>query len=91
MVMLGLAYLFYEDRLLHSADTRRDTKSVGLPVARALTGVQIGLVVLAMLVTRSSSLSLQARQGLPRGNQVVGWVTLGESTPRSCGPVLCQS
>lgn len=29
-----------------------------------------------MLVTRSSALSLQARQGLPRGNQVVGWIVL---------------
>lgn len=27
-----------------------------------------------MLVTRSSALSLQAKQGLPRGNQMVGWL-----------------
>jgi hypothetical protein len=40
---------------------------------------QIGLIVLAMLVTHSSATSLQAKLGLPRGNQVVGWVVLGES------------
>jgi hypothetical protein len=31
-----------------------------------------------MVVTRSSALSLQAKQGLPRGNQIVGWVVLGK-------------
>ena len=41
-----------------------------------LTKRQTGLVLLAMLVTRSSALSLQARAGLPRGNQVVGWLVL---------------
>lgn len=38
---------------------------------------QIGLIVLSMLVTRSSALSLQAKQGLPGGNQAVGWIVLG--------------
>lgn len=42
-------------------------------------GVQVGLVALAMVVTRSSVASLQAKQGLPLGTQVVGWVTLGKS------------
>lgn len=32
-----------------------------------------------MIVTRSSALSLQARQGLPRGNQIVGLLVLGIS------------
>lgn len=32
--------------------------------------------MLAMIVTRSSALSLQAKQGLPRGNQVVGFIVL---------------
>jgi len=39
-------------------------------------GAQVGLVALAMLVTRSSVFSLQAKQGLPLGTQIVGWVTL---------------
>lgn len=30
-----------------------------------------------MIVTRSSALSLQAKQGLPRGEQVLGWSILG--------------
>ena len=30
-----------------------------------------------MIVTRSSALSLQAKLGLPRGNQIVGWAVLG--------------
>src|ERR1700712_3352873 len=29
-----------------------------------------------MIVTRSSALSLKAKQGLPRGNQIVGWIVL---------------
>lgn len=39
--------------------------------------MQIGFILLAMVVTRSSALSLQAKQGLPRGNQIVGWFILG--------------
>ncbi|RYP35264.1 hypothetical protein DL766_002607 [Monosporascus sp. MC13-8B] len=60
MVIVGLLYLIFEDRIL----------------ADPSSSVTIGLVILAMLVTRSSALSLQARQGLPRGNQVVGWLVL---------------
>lgn len=37
---------------------------------------QTGLIALSIIVTRSSALSLAAKQGLPRGNQVVGWITL---------------
>jgi phosphatidylinositol glycan class N len=32
--------------------------------------------MLSIFVTRSSALSLQAKQGLPLGNQVVGWIVL---------------
>lgn len=39
---------------------------------------QIGLVILTIIVTRSSALSMQAKQGLPLGNQVVGWIALGK-------------
>ncbi|CAD6565782.1 MAG: Glycosyl phosphatidyl inositol anchor synthesis [Alectoria sarmentosa] len=41
-----------------------------------LLGVQVGLIMLAMIVTRSSVASLQAKMGLPLGNQVVGWTIL---------------
>ena len=57
---------------------------VGVQVRNALTHAkttpnmkQIGFIVLAMIVTRSSVLSLQAKMGLPRGNQIVGWFILG--------------
>ncbi|KAI0967703.1 GPI ethanolamine phosphate transferase 1 [Xylaria arbuscula] len=81
MVAVGIIYLIFEDKLL--ADFSGSTKPQSLQkpkgLSRALIGVQIGLIILAMIVTRSSALSLQAKQGLPRGNQVVGWLTLGIS------------
>jgi phosphatidylinositol glycan class N len=40
------------------------------------------MVLLALIVTRSSVTSLQAREGLPIGNQVVGWFVLGKFSPR---------
>ena len=40
--------------------------------------LQIGLVGLAMFVTRSSVWYIQAREGLPNGTKFVGWFTLGE-------------
>ena len=43
--------------------------------------VQIGLILLAMLVTHSSATSLQAKLGLPQGSQAVGWVVVGETLP----------
>jgi phosphatidylinositol glycan class N len=39
-------------------------------------GLQIGIILLTIIVTRSSVASLQAKQGLPLGNQVVGWFVL---------------
>ncbi|KAI1337432.1 PigN-domain-containing protein [Xylariaceae sp. FL0016] len=77
MIGVGIFYLVFEDKLL--ADFAGVSKQRALrdnQVSRALIGIQIGLIALAMIVTRSSALSLQAKQGLPRGNQVVGWVVL---------------
>jgi phosphatidylinositol glycan class N len=48
-----------------------------LPEVHADT-FQVGLIVLAMIVTTSSVASLQARQGLPLGAQIVGWIVLGK-------------
>ncbi|KAK9375682.1 Phosphatidylinositolglycan class N-domain-containing protein [Lipomyces chichibuensis] len=40
-------------------------------------GLQLGLIILSMAVTYSTVKSLQARRGLPFGNQIVGWLILG--------------
>ncbi|KAL9058440.1 MAG: hypothetical protein Q9162_001735 [Coniocarpon cinnabarinum] len=77
MFIVGLVYLSFEKSLLAStkawtglaAQTADNT-------SRIIIGIQVGLVALSMLVTRSSVVSLQARLGLPLGTQVVGWITL---------------
>ncbi|KAI9888145.1 MAG: Glycosyl phosphatidyl inositol anchor synthesis [Watsoniomyces obsoletus] len=73
MCLVGLLYLLFENRLTGrlKVSMQDDTKT-GL--ARVVLGVQTGLITLAMLVTRSSIASLQAKQGLPLGTQVVGWL-----------------
>ncbi|POS79728.1 GPI ethanolamine phosphate transferase-2 [Diaporthe helianthi] len=77
MVAIGLLYLAFEDRVLSDfSTTASKTKQPRKEISRALLGVQVGLVALAVVVTRSSVLSLQAKQGLPRGNQVVSWLVL---------------
>ncbi|KAF9881387.1 gpi-anchor biosynthetic protein [Colletotrichum karsti] len=77
MAAIGLTYLVWEDPLLAKSSSREgQATKQAMPIARALTGIQVGLVLLAVFVTRSSALSLQAKSGLPRGNQVVGWVVL---------------
>ncbi|RCI13749.1 hypothetical protein L249_8087 [Ophiocordyceps polyrhachis-furcata BCC 54312] len=78
ILFVGLLYLRHEDFVLSDFSHRRPkVASRGSDTARrTFTGVQIGLVLLAMLVTRSSALSLQAKQGLPRGNQALAWIVL---------------
>ncbi len=67
MVIVGHLYLVLDKQILGAPNNT---------VSRTLTGFQVGLIILSMIVTRSSTLSLQAKLGLPRGNQVVGWVVL---------------
>ncbi|KAI1481456.1 PigN-domain-containing protein [Daldinia eschscholtzii] len=78
MVVVGIVYLIFEDKFLANPSSPRKNSTLqrGNEIPRALIGVQVGLILLAMLVTRSSALSLQAKQGLPRGNQAVGWLVL---------------
>ncbi|KKA26401.1 hypothetical protein TD95_001408 [Thielaviopsis punctulata] len=75
MTVVGLMYLIFEDYILADFSTPKRPNKHGNG-SRIITGIQTGLVVLAMVVTRGSVLSLQAKQGLPLGNQIVGWVTL---------------
>jgi phosphatidylinositol glycan class N len=78
ILVVGLSYILLEKSVL--VQTAPDKNGLGSNKAdglsRMIMGVQVGLVALAMLVTRSSVFSLQAKQGLPLGTQVVGWITL---------------
>lgn len=62
------------------AKTKAAVDQENIYQSQLIIGMQIGLVVLAAFVTRSSALSLQAKHGLPVGNQIVGWMTLGRSS-----------
>ncbi|KUJ16862.1 PigN-domain-containing protein [Mollisia scopiformis] len=77
MVAIGIAYLLFEKSVLAKSKLPGDsTAPADDTLSRSLIGIQIGFIVLAMIVTRSSALSLQAKEGLPRGNQIVGWIVL---------------
>ncbi|KAI0405008.1 GPI ethanolamine phosphate transferase 1 [Xylaria palmicola] len=78
MAAVGILYLVFEDKLLadFSGATKPQSPQKPNQLSRALIGVQTGLIILAMIVTRSSALSMQAKQGLPRGNRIVGWLVL---------------
>lgn len=79
MVAIGILYLAFEEKVLSDFSTTvSKTKLPRKEISRTLVGVQVGLIALAVVVTRSSVLSLQAKQGLPRGNQVVGWLVLSK-------------
>lgn len=78
MVVVGVLYLVLEDFVLSDFGLSEKPSSPRNHVSRTLVGIQIGLTLLSMVVTRSSALSLQAKQGLPRGNQIMGWVVLGK-------------
>lgn len=72
MVSVGVLYHTFQKNIPGSkASNPKDYLS------ESILGAQIGLIMLAMFVTRSSIASLQAKQGLPLGNQVVGWLILG--------------
>lgn len=78
MVIVGILYLVLEDFVLADFAWPETPSSSRNHVSRVLMGIQIGLTLLSIVVTRSSALSLQAKQGLPRGNQVMGWIVLGK-------------
>ncbi|KAL4769717.1 Phosphatidylinositolglycan class N-domain-containing protein [Aspergillus nidulans var. acristatus] len=73
MLLTGLLYLLFEDEIL---GTSHQPAAVSGKGSRNIMGLQLGMVLLALIVTRSSAASLQAKQGLPFGNQVVGWGVL---------------
>lgn len=73
---VGILYMLFE----HSITTQSRTEHAAATpldyIARTVMGFQIGLIVLAIIVTRSSIASLQSKRGLPLGSQVTGWLTL---------------
>ncbi|KAK1755950.1 GPI ethanolamine phosphate transferase [Echria macrotheca] len=76
MVLAGILYLVFEDFVLADFSWPEKPTAANNCVSRVLLGTQIGLILLAMIVTRSSALSLQAKLGLPPGNQILGWFVL---------------
>ncbi|OAQ86563.1 GPI ethanolamine phosphate transferase 1 [Purpureocillium lilacinum] len=78
MTALGVLYLAFESHILSDFRSQPTTTAPKTDdtIRRTIIGAQVGLVPLAMFVTRSSALSLQAKQGLPVGNQIVGWAVL---------------
>ncbi|KAF2019347.1 GPI ethanolamine phosphate transferase 1 [Aaosphaeria arxii CBS 175.79] len=78
MFAVGGLYLIFEKSILVDAESSKDELSSPAAdgLSRIILGTQIGLVALAMIVTRSSVWYLNARQGLPLGTQSVGWITL---------------
>ncbi|KAJ5480871.1 GPI ethanolamine phosphate transferase 1 [Penicillium diatomitis] len=76
MFLTGVLYLLFEDSILdHGSNVSQVSKRTTIG-SRIIMGLQVGMVLLALVVTRSSVVALQAREGLPLGNQVVGWFVL---------------
>ncbi|KAI5304730.1 Glycosyl phosphatidyl inositol anchor synthesis [Ascosphaera pollenicola] len=77
MFLTGFVYLMFEESIIRSgSNPLRGIISKG---SRNIMGVQIGIILLAIIVTRSSITSLQAKEGLPFGNQVLGWIVMSSS------------
>lgn len=86
MFSVGVLYLQFENSILLSPPKKQNAgqPSAATPGSNSLSqtilGVQIGLILLAMIVTWSSIASLQAKRGLPLGNQAVGWLVLSTAS-----------
>ncbi|KAK6533848.1 Glycosyl phosphatidyl inositol anchor synthesis [Arthrobotrys megalospora] len=78
MLAAGIGYIAYGHRLFGVSETAARETFNG-KYMQFLLGFQCGLIALSMAVTHSSVKSLDAKQGLPFGNQVVGWIILGLS------------
>jgi phosphatidylinositol glycan class N len=96
MGLVGVTYLVYEDKI--QGKTKKSATDFSL--SRIIFGVQVrvshslkahmlislklGLIPLAMVVTWASVTSLQSKQGLPLGTQLMGWLVLSKLLkPRS--------
>jgi GPI ethanolamine phosphate transferase 1 len=79
MAGTGILYMLFEQSITSkSRSSGGKTPSSDL-VSRSVMGIQVGFILLAIVVTRSSIASLQAKKGLPLGGQIIGWLTLAAS------------
>jgi phosphatidylinositol glycan class N len=78
MFTAGLTYLLFEHSITASSQSGRSSQALN-PTSRTIMGAQLGVVLLTILVTRSSIANLQAKTGLPLGNQLLGWLCLTAS------------
>ncbi|CCX16400.1 Phosphatidylinositolglycan class N-domain-containing protein [Pyronema domesticum] len=82
MFAMGIAYMVFGTAISDGIPAGQTMKSTVINNANRniatniIIGIQVGLIALSMIVTSSSVRSLQAKQGLPFGNQVVGWLVL---------------
>ncbi|KAF2795887.1 GPI ethanolamine phosphate transferas-like protein [Melanomma pulvis-pyrius CBS 109.77] len=78
MFTVGAFYLYFEKSIVADAKLSKDkTSSTSVDgLSRIIMGTQVGLIALAMIVTKSSIWYIQAREGLPPGTKYVGWFTL---------------
>jgi phosphatidylinositol glycan class N len=76
MFAVGVLYMAFKARNdILLIDSERAGAKTDI-ISTIIFGVQTGLVALAMIVTRSSVITLRAREGLGSGNLYVGWFTL---------------
>ena len=91
MALVGAVYLIFDKYILSSTGGNDENKTSSLEhSSKCIIGVQVGLILLAMVVTSSSASSLQAKQGLPLGNQVTGWMILSKSLSLSKSTILTR-
>ncbi|WEW59340.1 Glycosyl phosphatidyl inositol anchor synthesis [Emydomyces testavorans] len=76
MFATGLLYLVFEKSITAQSKSKQADKSFFRKGPRVIMGIQLAMVLLAVIVTRSSIASLQAKMGLPLGNEVVGWIVM---------------
>lgn len=76
MLGVGILYLIFEQHITTKSRSGNGTTDNPAVLSRTIMGCQLGVILLTIAVTRSSILSLQAKRGLPLGNQVVGWLVL---------------
>ena len=89
MGLVGVLYLLFEKSILSDPNSNRQSSPALESLPRTILGIQVGLIILSMIVTSSSAASLQAKRGLPMGNQVVGWLVLSTSFMSSPSASCC--